>query len=153
MENATKALLIAGGALLMILTFSVMNYIFNQMGQNASNIYAELEESDITEFNQKFLNYDGKSGLTIQDVVSVANIARNNTTIGDIPTTVKVFVDWIDNPSDVSDSTTLTKFTMEKLNEILEEKLYTDYTYSCKVSYGTGSSSNLVATVNFTEEN
>lgn len=87
MENASKALLIAGGVLIAILVMTVGVYFSRMIADHSARVYAQLEESRRTEFNQKFLNYDvnhrkkdGSSNidLTIQDVVTIANLAQNS---------------------------------------------------------------------------
>ena len=55
MENATKALLIAGSVLLLILVLTFMTYLFNKVGGQTAKMYGNLEESDISEFNQIFI--------------------------------------------------------------------------------------------------
>jgi hypothetical protein len=134
MENASKALLIAGGVLLMILVLSVANYIFREISANASDIYSDLEESEITEFNQKFLNYEGRTDLNIQDVVTIINIAKDNDVTGKIPTSVIVKVD---------NAEWQTKTTKE-LNELLKNDIDSKYTCSA-VNYN--SNSKIVSTV------
>ena len=65
MENASKALIMAGGVLLAMLLLSLGTYLFKNMGVSSSNVYSKLEESDITEFNQQFLNYDDRGTYVI----------------------------------------------------------------------------------------
>ena len=87
MENASKALLIAGGVLIAILVMTLGIYFSRMIADHSARVYAQLEESRRTEFNQKFLNYDinhrkedGSSNidLTIQDVVTIANLAQSS---------------------------------------------------------------------------
>ena len=84
MENASKALLIAGGVLIAILLLTLFSYLFRQMASSTSNIYENLEKHEITEFNQQFLNYEGrgvetgKSPLKVQDVASLINLAQDS---------------------------------------------------------------------------
>ena len=60
MENASKALLIAAGVLIAILILTLFSYLMRQMGSSTSGIYSKLSQREITEFNQKFLNYEGR---------------------------------------------------------------------------------------------
>lgn len=100
MENASKALLIAGAMLLTILLLSIFMLINSKIAGTTSNIYGELKESDITEFNQRFLNYEEKAyktdkdgnhiGLTMQDVISLANLAKDSNKRAKFPVTVEV---------------------------------------------------------------
>lgn len=82
MENASKAIIIAGGFLLMIMALSLAMFIFRNIGNSTSEYYEQLEQSDIDEFNQKFTKYDGKKDLTIQDVISIVNLAKDNNETG-----------------------------------------------------------------------
>ena len=80
MENASKALIIAGAILLAILLISVGIMIFNQAQDTITN--SGMSEAEITAFNNKFLKYEGKQKGTIvkslvQDVLS-SNSNSNN---------------------------------------------------------------------------
>ena len=90
MENASKAILIAGGVLLMIMALSLAMFIFRNIGNSTSEYYEQLEQSDIDEFNQKFTKYERKNDLTIQDVVSIVNLAKDNNQAEKMPVKVKV---------------------------------------------------------------
>ncbi len=90
MENASKAILIAGGVLLMIMAFSFAMYLFRGIGESTSEYYEQLEQSDIDQFNQKFTKYERKNDLTIQDVVSIVNLAKDNNQAEKMPVKVKV---------------------------------------------------------------
>lgn len=79
MENAAKAILIAGGVLIAILLLTLFSYLFRQMGEDTADIYTTLEQSEIAEFNQKFLNYDWKvtgegKALSVQDVATLISL-------------------------------------------------------------------------------
>ena len=100
MENVTKALLIAAGALLFILLFSLISYLFTQMGGDVSSIYADLTESDVTEYNQVLLNYDGRDDLTVQDVVSIINYALDNNEIHGYTMDTIINIQWYDRNCD-----------------------------------------------------
>ena len=58
MENASKALIIAGGVLIMILLFTLATYLYKGMASQTSEFYSKLEQSDIDEFNHKFLKFN-----------------------------------------------------------------------------------------------
>lgn len=75
MENASKALLITAAVLIAILIASLAVYLFTSMAENSASMYRRLEASEITEFNQNFLNYDDRTDLTIQDVATIVNLA------------------------------------------------------------------------------
>ena len=90
MENASKALLIAGGMLLLILVASFATLLFRRMGSQTSEFYKDMSDTEIFEFNQQFFNYEG-SNLRIQDVVSIINLARDANKREVVPVIVKVY--------------------------------------------------------------
>ena len=68
MENASKALIIAGAILLSILIIALGIYVFN-MSKSASNTNA-LSKMEISEFNGTFTNYEGKqTGSTVKGLI------------------------------------------------------------------------------------
>ena len=93
MENASKALIMAGGVLIAILLLTFFVYILNVIGAHTARVYEDLEASEISEFNQKFLNYDGRDDLKIQDVVTIVGLAIDNNITGKIQTETAVYVD------------------------------------------------------------
>lgn len=120
MENASKALLISAGVLLAILLLSLFAYLMRQMGASTSGIYSTLSQHEISEFNQKFLNYEGRKKLSIQDVITIVNLAKDNNEKANRPTIIEVKVD---------DELDWSKKTTEELNDLLKQKI--DLTYSC----------------------
>ena len=113
---------IAGGVLIVILVLTLFAYINTKMGSGTSNLYSKLEDRNITEFNQKFLNYDGNNHLRIQEVVSLINMAKNANINNNIGAHVDVLVD---NASYLDKTT-------DDLNTLLKDKA--DETYTCNVT-------------------
>lgn len=77
MENATKALLIAGGALIAIIIISVMVVTFQKTGNVSKTYKSNIDEEEITKFNTNFTKYVGEE-LNIQQAISITNFAKNN---------------------------------------------------------------------------
>lgn len=77
MENATKALIIAGGILLAIITISVLLYSFNTMSwfQESEQSLDEMEQ--INKYNQEYEVFN-KKVMFGTDVVSAVNKAISN---------------------------------------------------------------------------
>ena len=76
MENASKALIIAGAILLAILLISLGIMIFNQ-AQSAID-GSGMSDAELTAFNQKFTKYEGKQkGSTIRSLAQEV-MANNN---------------------------------------------------------------------------
>ena len=81
MENASKALIIAGAILLAILIISLGIMIYNQASGVVNN--NAMSEVDITSFNQKFTQYEGDNIRGAQVNSLLDQIRSNNVTYQD----------------------------------------------------------------------
>ena len=83
MENASKALIIAGAILISIMIVSLGVLIFNKMGGSAKEA-ANMDEQEIANFNSKITPYVGKNisgsqvNALIQLVISIDNSAKSS---------------------------------------------------------------------------
>lgn len=85
MENATKALLIAAGVLIGLMILSLGIILYTSLGNFVDKYQKEADEIALHKFNEQYTRYincdeDDKIQftLTIQDVVTAANNAREN---------------------------------------------------------------------------
>ncbi|MBR6504367.1 MAG: hypothetical protein IKT41_01380 [Clostridia bacterium] len=78
MENASKALIMAGTILISIMVVSLGWQIINMFGEYAAGQEQERINQQIAEFNAQFLKYEGRTDITAQDIVTVANLAKEN---------------------------------------------------------------------------
>ena len=78
MENASKALIIAGGMLIALMVASLFVYLFTVYGNNTKEMYSKIYENQKTEALNQYTKYEGSSENTIYDVVSVINKAQDN---------------------------------------------------------------------------
>ncbi len=78
MENASKALIMAAGVLIAMMILALAVYLVITFGSVSAEVHQKNEETQILDFNQQFFQYDGRDDLTIYDIVTVANYARNN---------------------------------------------------------------------------
>ena len=78
MENASKALIMAGSILISVMIISLGVYVFKMFGDYASNIENKREEQQIAEFNAQFLKYENMDQISAHDIVSVINLAKEN---------------------------------------------------------------------------
>lgn len=100
MENASKALIMAGGVLIGILILSLAAYLFVDFGSTSAEIHRQNEEKQITEFNSKFtayLEYKDRNEnwqITIYDIITLVGYAKENNTyydgVGDEQIDVKI---------------------------------------------------------------
>ena len=84
MENASKALIIAGAILLSILLISLGIMIFNQAQDTVSN--SGMKQAEITAFNNKFTKYEGtQKGSVVRSLIQeviASNADDNNISAG-----------------------------------------------------------------------
>ena len=87
MENASKALIMAGGVLLGVLLISLAVYLFSSYAEYSSNAYERMEAAQIEQFNTQFLKYYNPAAATdsslaikctAHDIISLANLAKQN---------------------------------------------------------------------------
>ncbi len=78
MENASKALIMAGGLLISLMVASLLVYVFNNFGEHAREVTERVNERHLTAANEEFLQYEGSDENTIYDIVTAANNARDN---------------------------------------------------------------------------
>lgn len=82
MENASKALIIAGAILLAILIISLGLLVYNQAKETVGSV--NLDQQEIEVFNSKFTSFEGtgKSGSQVNSLISTV-IASNQQAIND----------------------------------------------------------------------
>ena len=90
MENASKALFIAGGVLLGILFATFVVYVATQMRETFGKYKEDLNRETIVEFNQQYQKYSQRK-LTYQDIASLINQANNDNKKQEFPTTIKIY--------------------------------------------------------------
>ncbi len=72
MENASKALIMAGGMLLAILTVSLLAYAWNLFSEYQASHYNLATIEDTAKFNQEFTAYD-RDGVKGYEIISLVN--------------------------------------------------------------------------------
>ena len=59
MDNAARALVIAGGIMVSILIMSLAVYLFMDLGSTAAKASKQNEQQQLIEFNAKFTSFEG----------------------------------------------------------------------------------------------
>lgn len=75
MENASKALIIAGEVLIALIVISIGVYIFTTYQEGTEPYMQAMNDNEIQAFNSKFLACIDNSECTIQDVITMINLA------------------------------------------------------------------------------
>lgn len=76
MENATKALLIAGGVLIAIIILAIGVGLYKIYSNQAKEYNQIISNTEIQKFNSKFIIYVGRENITPQEIVTVVNLAK-----------------------------------------------------------------------------
>lgn len=79
MENASKALTMAGGILIAVLVIGLVVYMFSSSGNLFQEQQSEEEIAQLKAFNEPYISYNRKL-LRGTDVISVMNKVINNNT-------------------------------------------------------------------------
>lgn len=114
MENATKALIMAGTILIALLIISLGVYLFNTYSDFVYEKQEQQAKQEKIQFNTKFEKYVEKD-LSLQDVITIVNLAKEyNEKYEETGSKIEVLVagtDW----------TTLTnKNLIQKLEDSIE---------------------------------
>ena len=78
MENATKALIMAATILISIVVISLGLYLAATLSSFSAQVNEETRQKQISEFNGQFSKYEGREDLTIHDIITIANLAKEN---------------------------------------------------------------------------
>ena len=80
MENASKALIIAGAILLSILIIAIGMYIYNSSQNSITEAGSQIDAQEKQNFNQQWEMYEGKqSGSNVRSLISkMASNAKSN---------------------------------------------------------------------------
>lgn len=120
MENATKALIVAGEVLISLLIISLAIFLFSYYSGLSEESEERRQEQQLVQYNLKFEKYVDKT-LAMQDVVTIANLARdyNNNKFSD---EITVYFKGVD-VTDKEDDYWIEKLQKDENNEYWIEKL------------------------------
>lgn len=90
MENASKALLMAGGVLVAMLIISMAVILFNTYGELGVTYEEKMSEAEIQKLNSNFTKFEGRQDITIQEIVTIVNFAKQYKEQTEID--IKVFI-------------------------------------------------------------
>ena len=94
MENASNALIMAGGILIAILVLSLAVYLFVNYAKIGESYEQTRQTDEIVKFNTKFTIFTEREDITAQEIISLANYVKNYNKEND--SDIKVYVDSID---------------------------------------------------------
>ena len=100
MENASKALLIAGAILLAILIIAIGMFIYNSAQSTINNSMQSMSTQEVQAFNNEFMSFEGRqTGSNIKSMIGT--LIANANTYRDEPTkTPGVIFDKVNNSNE-----------------------------------------------------
>ncbi len=134
MENASKALIIAGAILLSILLISLGIMIFTQAQDTIQN--SGMSQAEVNAFNNQFVKYEGtKKGTMVKSMVQEVNTNNSQDESGDHQ--IAIVVDTADTTTKITSQTSnnvTTYFTKDIKNTSTYEISITKYEASGRIS-------------------
>jgi len=76
MENASQALLIAGGMLLAILIIATGIILYNSFSNTTNQYSQSMTRKELVEFNAKFEVFRGRTDVTAQEIATLYNLTE-----------------------------------------------------------------------------
>lgn len=76
MENASKALIMAGGVLITMLILTIGVILVGRLGNTADSYVARLDTIELQKYNSNFEIYLGRTDITAQEIVTVISIVK-----------------------------------------------------------------------------
>lgn len=126
MENASKALLMAGGILIALLVIGALVLMLNQIGDYNRSQDVNKKNSQLAEFNLDFERYLDDKGITGADVISLFNKVNDYN-----QKTVNVSEgEEAEKTVDYTIKIKLTVYNLDKFNEIYASNLFSKSSYT-----------------------
>lgn len=112
MENASKALIIAGAILVSILLISIGVIIINSTGKMNDQVGTTTDTMAIETFNSQFINYEGNAVSASQIKSLISKIKASNATNNAAASTDEKYVElvWTSPLTGASDLKTTKKY-------------------------------------------
>lgn len=134
MENASKALLIAGGILLAVLVLALLALLLSNISSNQLAQEKKLKTEQVQEFNQQWEAYN-KKALFGSDIITVVNKAiQNNKAVETMDERNKFYVNVTINCVGTSFDTKITKLNLKTGKTDPVENVPASVTGSDKIS-------------------
>ena len=127
MENASKALLIAGGVFLAIMVLSIGVYMYGTFNKSASSYVAKLDAVELQKYNNPYEILQYRNDITAQEIISVVGDSQQK------EGNIKVTVYDIDGSTLLYDE--MQKADSEELSRFLNSNILFSEESSKKLAY------------------
>ena len=79
MENASKALIIAGTIIIVMIVIAAGMYLFNSAGGLSASVQSKWSDDEILNFNRQFTKYEGtQKGSSVKELIETVNESKGN---------------------------------------------------------------------------
>lgn len=144
MENASKALIIAGAILLAIAIIGIGMYVYNNAADAMSG--TDMTDEQVRTYNQTFTNYSGtQRGANVKTMCET--IANHNRTAEDASELVQVLYDQEPNENNTFDASQIdtSMASTQHINQVKNNDVQSGVSYV--IDFGYDSTSGRVTTV------
>lgn len=76
MENASKALIMAGEILIALIVLSIISVVTISFGKHSKEMHKKMADQQNQQFNNNFLIYSNRTNITAQEIVTIINYAK-----------------------------------------------------------------------------
>lgn len=90
MENASKALIMAGGVLVAIIVISIGVYLFANYSNLNSSYEENLSTAEVQKFNVNFTKFKDRNDISIQEIITLVNFAKHYKEQTEIKVTISI---------------------------------------------------------------
>ena len=80
MENASKALIMAGGILIGIIVLSIGVFLYLKMAVVKEQYNKDLEVAELAKFNTEITVFKGRENIRAYEIISLINFVKSNNT-------------------------------------------------------------------------
>lgn len=137
MENASKALLLAGGVIMALMVAAIGVYIYDSFNKTAESYSEQLKTAELHNYNSKFDVYIDRTDITAQEIISIINIAQEKRQGTKVYINSTIATDWTESQKNNFLARNILKYTNTAGTQKAENLFkYVDikYTSSGKVS-------------------
>ncbi len=78
MDNASKALMIAGETLIALLVIGLIASAISNFGGFSANMTKKMDKNKQAEFNDNFFSFQGRIDITADEIVGIINFCKHN---------------------------------------------------------------------------
>lgn len=120
MENASRALMMAAGVLIGVMIISIGVALFTSFSGYGRQITENIDQTKIDEWNTNYLKYENSKEVTIHNIVSLANNAKQNNVKYELENEKTYNENSYYVQVDIGKQTNIEKLSEEEKNELLK---------------------------------